>query len=671
MSQRYRILLIISGIILLALIIGAVVIRMDTTNDSAEINTNLTEEELRQQQVNAIVQSAYEKLLFIERPSSDGAIQSVPLAVSDFLTTETAIVDMQLSAYYSNFLPEQSTWFSIDDGTLRTHTFTKVEEITRIVNPVAENSLRGQVVSLAASPDGKYVAWISVVNNKKVIVLYDLTANSETVIYNPETLDTYSNLTWSPDSTELAFTDSKNAIITITPLGAQLQNPFSIPFTEFNHLTWIETDHLAAVVTSTEEHPEPFNPKVIVFNRQGEIIEEHYVLERAGIPRVLWSPDAKHFMYYDQWKNNFVVYDRFNTITQLVNVEETGKLIPFGWTPGIPSANMPITITPVTNGTITVEPNMNISSQFTITADQWDQYNETSRAVVKQFKADMSSYRFETTDRGIYVSVALLPEQTNPEASFVEILLQTMVLLPDVPAMSLDILYNETDHLVVNNITKQDLETVVDTFTTVPLTELFVVNTKNPYGKPRPKTENPAHNYFGDLLYSKTGDYNPVPVLAAMRAIHNEQSYIAHEQYSVLRPQTWQLKDLSKAVGAPYQIGDVLFFTGETNFASVSSWSGFSTTIRTYSIPEGASINDWLLVNRNDKSIEDVQIPLQSNMEAKKVITNTPYSLEYVLRSDNTIYVVSMEHPPALTPEEIHALDTLVSSFSDNKAFER
>lgn len=671
MSQRYRILLIISGIILLAVIISAVVIRIGNGTDTEVINTNQTEEQIRQQQVNTVVSSAYEKLLFIERPSGDGIVQSVPLAVSDFLTSESAIIDIELSAYYSNFIPEHSTWFSIKDGILRKHTFTNVEEITRVVNPITDNNLRGQVVSLAAAPNLNYVAWVSGVNNKKVIVLYDLIANVETIIHSPETIDTFTNLTWAPDSSELAFTNSNNSIITITPVGAQLQNPLSIPFTEFNHLTWIETNHLAAVVTSAEEHPEPFNPKVIVFNRQGEIVEEHNVLERAGIPRVVWSPDAKHFMYYDQWKNNFVVYDRFNTITQLVHVKETGKLIPFGWTPGIPSANMPITITPTTNGTISVETNSNIAEQFTITAEQWDQYNETSRAVVKQFKTDMSTYRFETTDRGIYVSVALLPEQKNPEESFVQILLQTMVLLPDVPAISLDILYNETDHLVVNNITKQDLEAMVDTFTTVPLNELFVLNTKNPFGKPRPKAENPAHTYFGDLLYSKTGDYNPVPVLAAMNAIQNENSFTTHQHYSVLRPQTWQLKDLGETVGSPYQIGDALFFTGETNFASISSWSGFSTTIRTYTIPDGATLSDWLLVNRNDKSIEDVQITLQSDLEVKKVVTDNPYTLEYVLRGGSTIYDITMEHPPALTPEEINALNTLVSSFSDNRSFER
>ncbi len=670
MSQRLRIILIVSAIAAIAVLITIIALRF-AKDPVVETNTNLTAEQIAQQQIDAIMQSEYEKILFVERPSSDGNIQTLPLSISNFLTTETAKVDDELSAYYSNFIPETNTWFSIKDSILRKHTLTGTEEISRITNSVAINALRGQIVSLAVSADLKYVAWVTESNNKHQIVLYDLTANTETVIFTPENITQFSNLTWSPDSTELAFTDSANSIITITPAGAQLQNPFSIPFTEFNHLTWIEPDNLAAVVTSTEEHPSPFNPKVIVFNRRAEIIEQHDVLERAGIPRVLWSPDTKHFLYFDQWKNTFVVYDRFDTVTQRVSVKESGKLIPFGWIPGIPSANIPTIITPITNGTISVEPPTTPSEQFNITAEQWDQYNEISRAVAKQFKVDMSSYRFETTDKGIRVSLAFLPDQVNPEANFVQILLQTMVLLPEVPTMSLDVLYNETDHLIANEISTSQVETIVDAFTTEPLNNLFVVNTKNPYGKPRPKTDNLNHSYFGDLLYSRTGDYNPVPVLAALNVTFNENVFLANENYSLMYPKAWQRKNLAETVGSPYQAGDVLFYTGETNFASASSWSGFSITIRTFNIPDGAGIDDWLLVNRNDRTVEDVQIALQSELAAKKVITSNAYSAEYVLQSGNSIYVISMDHPPALTPEEIKALDDLVISFSDHRLFER
>lgn len=670
MSSRLRIILVISGIIGIAVIIAVLVLRYKD-GTAVETNVNLSEEQIAQQKIDAVMQSQYEKILFVERPSGDGAIKKLPLRVSNFLTAETAVVDDELSPYYSNFISSSNTWFSVKDSILRKHTINGSEEISRINYPVTENALRGQVVSLAASADLKYVAWVTESNNSNQIALYDLEANTETVIFNPENINHFSNLTWSPDGTELAFTDSSNNIITITPAGAQIQNPFSIPFTEFNNLSWIETDNLAAVVTSTEEHPAPFNPKVIVFNRQGEIIEEHDVLERAGIPRVLWSPDAKHFLFFDQWKNTFVVYDRFDVVTQRIAVKESGKLIPFGWITGIPSANMPSTIIPVTNSTINVETNQTPTEQFTITAEQWDQYNETSRAVVKQFKADMSTYRFEVTDKGIRVSLALLPGQVNPEASFIQILLQTMTLLPEVPTMSLDVIYNETDHLVANEISTQQVESIVDTFTTEPFSRLFVVNTNNPYGKPRPKIDNPNHTYFGDLLYSRTGDYNPIPVLADLNVTLNENRLLANEEYSLMYPQTWQRKDLAEAVGPPYQVGDLLFYTSETNFASASSWSGFSVTVRTYHIPDGAGMDDWLLVNRNDRTVEDVQLVLQSDMEAKKVITENAYSAEYVLHSGDIIYDINMDHPPALTPEELKALDDLIISFSDHRLFER
>lgn len=675
MDRRFRLILIIFGSVIVVSIVTILIVAW-SNDDETLVNQNQTLEDLNQQKRQSIISSAYEKILYVERPSGDRNITTQALSISDFLNKDSAVLDEVLSIHYSNFLPETNTWFSVRDNILFKHTLTSSdsssEELVRLSNTVADVSLKGQQISLAVAPNMQYIAWVHATTSNDQIILYDLTTNVETVVFTPENTARFTNLTWSPDSNELAFTDQANNIITITPTGAQLENPFAIPYTEFNHLSWIENNHFAAVATSTENHPEPFNPKVIVFSRQGEIIEDHDVLEHAGIPRVLWSPDATQFMFFDQWKNYFVIYDRFNTVTQLVSVEETGKLIPLGWTIGTPSADLPLTINPTNTSLITFNnTNTTSTSQFSISAEQWDQYNETTRAIVKQFKADMSSYRFEVTSAGITIHAALLPEQTNPEAAFVQIILQTLATLPNVPTVSLDMTYNETDHLVVTEVATADVNTILDQFTTEPLENIFVVNKKNPIGKPRTKTDTPNHTYFADLVYSRDGDYNPIPVLAALDASLNGNTFLSNAHYAVVYPTTWQIQKLVDTVGDPYQPDDILFYTAETNFSSPSSWSGFSVIIRSFQVPAGVDINTWLLVNRNDRTFENVSFPLQSNLQAKKIVTNSEYQQEYVMQSDTTIFVITMDHPPALTPEEIAALEALVASFSDNRLFER
>lgn len=671
MSRLAKIILTTVGAVLVIFIIVFLVGWIWGRNEGGD-KEDLTPEEIKQQQIDTISASPYERLLFVRRPSGDQDNTGTELYVTDFLITDTAQVDDNFSIYFSNFLPNSETWFSIQAGVLKKHTFSGSEDVSRVTHGVADTGLNSQHVSLAVSSDMQYVAWASPEASKDIIVLYNLKTNSEVVIFDSIELTRFTNLTWSPDSSELAFTDQANRIITISPEGAQLQNPFSIPFTEFDHLNWIEQDNLAAVITSTENHPEPFDPTVAVLNRSGQIIEQHDVLERSGIPRVLWSPDANYFIFYDQWKSYFKVHDRFGNFVQIVAADQNGKLMPLGWTNGAASANTPFSITPTNTSTININkpPDVNLKP-FSISADQWDQYNEVVRSIVGQFKIDEASYRFGTTDTGIEVEVSFLAEQSEPEAAFLQILLQSLAVLPEVTAMSLTVNYSETDRLTATNVSPADIKVALSGFTTQAYNKIFVVNNDNPLGKKRPKTDYPDHTYFGDLIYTRAGAYNPNPILAALDVQYNEMTFFSNEDYSLLYAAPWSIKQLSETVGPPYQTGDVLFYTGETAFASESSWNGFSVTVRNYSIPEGATLDAWLLVNRNDRTIEDTARYIQAPFHAKRVLTGNEYSDEYVFSNGTKVYVITIDHPPTLSEEERAIFNAMITSFSDNTSFHR
>lgn len=611
----------------------------------------------------AILATNHKKILFISETRQPPLQRKLYLL--DAVTQNTIELTDNFIKPYSNFLSETNTWFDIIHTTLRKHELTPAgiitTTITEIKNSPAANS------NLAVSPNGEWISWISGTNEAQQIIVYNVTNAIEVSLYEADSPDTFSNLAWSPDNTELAFTAaSTNQLITITTAGVQLYNPSSIPFSQFNFVHWIEPNHLAAVLSSTPENTTSFSPKVAVFARDGTVLENHTLFSKIGIPAVVWSTDGSALMFYDPWTNNFLTYDRFDTLQSVVPSHSTAVVIPFGWIAGedVIAAIPPKNTIPVTTKNSTT-PTTN--TPFALSAEQWDYYNTATRAVLGQFSVDFSTYHFNVTERGIAVDIHLAPATAKPEKIFIQTLVQLVAVLPDLPSISLQMIMDDQTTLAITDFTPAQAKDLVARFTTQPLDQLFIVTTDSPYGMVAVKSTTPQQNYLGDLLYADTGEYNPVPALAFMKTTSTTQSFWT-DRFALFYPNTWQTKNLKELVGNPYQANDTLFYTTDTTFVSPSVWQGFSVTIREYAIPE-FGLKEWLQVNRSDSTIEDITFTLHQPLEGKHIVTNQPSTDEYILYANHVVYVLAMARQPNLTEEDRATLQNVIQSFSDHSIF--
>ncbi len=667
MSRTPRIILIIIGTLVVGTFIVFGIMRFSSPTDDEE----LTEAEINQLKIDSIVHSAYERLLFYRIPSGNN-VQHTELYISDFLTADTASIDEQFSELYSNFVPEHDTWFSVQDSKLYKHNLSTVTEIKTLENTVAATNDSNRQSSLAVDAAIQQLAWATGSETNQEIVVMDIVTGNETIVYGQDDVDTYSNITWSENGEEIAFINEIGNVVTITTIGAQLENPFTIPFSEINHLTWLDANTFGAVLTSSETNLNPFNPKVVVFDRTGIIIEEHDVLENAGLPRLIWSPDDQYFMFYHPWKNQFLIYDRFDELRQIVLTEESGKLIPLGWTNGLPSNTEPISINTIDLNSLNINALIAGTEKFEVSAEEWEVYNETTRGIINRFDVSYETYRFSTDDDGIHISYALPNDAENPEYKFIRTIIQSLAMMPTVPAVTVEMVYNENANtLKAEKVTRETVATLIEEFTDVTLDEVFITNKDNPYGKLTNKPDNKYFTHLGDVVYGTGKGYNPVPALAALSATMNGDPIIRYENFAFIYPALWEFKDRSDTIGDPYSIGDLLFYNTSTIFLSQSAWQGFSVTLQQYRIPEGITIDNWIEINRADRTSEDIPFPTQPEINGKHLVAENEYTEEYVLTGNGKIYTIIMEHLPSLSEEERAQLQMLVTTFSDAGQFIR
>lgn len=616
-------------------------------------------EQLNAEHLATIHASNYEQLLFL---SQSGAQNQLFIGSVD--NSAAARVTATMPTYYSNFLPKQQIWLSASGITLSEHAWSNTTTLATLSQPVVATDSLGQQPALAIDPTAAVVSWVSRddsgIENIHLLLLADQT---DTVLYAGTAGETYSNLTWSPDGSELAFVVNNSKIVTVNQAGAQLYNPISLPFTQFSSLQWIERDHFGVVVSSLDTNPQPFQPRVLVLDRLGSVTEKHDVFKKIGVPKVMWSPDSANFAFRDPWNNHFLIYDRYDHLKSTVTFKAPGKLVPFGWVAGQSVTNTtPVASTPDTTVATAPVTTSTPAALFTVSATDWDKYNTTVRAVLEQFSVDFSTYRFATTDQGIQIAITTKAEQTQPELVAIQSIMQLFAVLPNVPAISFN-LTTPNNVIQITNLTLQQAKDIVDQFTTVPLDQLFVVTPTKPIGKKTVKPENPNHNYVGDLVYSQFGDYNPSATLAAMNAKIDDTTYYTTTDYSLAYPQLWSPRVVDGST--------TVWFTGETTFASATAWSGFAFTVKTYSLPDGVSLDQWLSVNRNDQTNESVTFTLHQPVNAQHIISATNYRDEYVLAAHNHIYALGIERDAGITDTDKAQLQAVAQSFTDTYAFQR
>lgn len=561
---------------------------------------------------------------------------------------------------YSNYLPDQQQWYSVADQTLLRYGSGEPETIIALANvPVMASAVITQP-SLAVNPAEQYLAYISRVDYTEHIRLLNLATLQDTELYEAEPTIHLANLTWSPNGTELAFTSNGTKIITVTVDGAETYTPISLPFHEFSFVSWITLNDIAAVVSSTNTNPEPFQPKIMVFDRSGNAIEEHDVFEKIGVPRVVWSGDGSQFMFYNPWQNTFVIYNRYDQLIQSLSVAAPGKLVPFGYAAG----TGPFVLTPPQTDTATSTTNTDATEPFEVTAEDWERYNTVVRNILKQWQIDFSTYRFATTESGIKVTFAVQADaKATSELIFIQTILQAFAVLPNVPTITV-VLHNAAGEIVweVEELSRTVVNDVSQLVTGRPVEELFVINAQNPVGKRTTKSNNPAHHYVGDFVYSRFGDYNPYPVLSLLGATTTTQQFYATTSYTVLYPATLDVRSQDDRTA--------LFYTGETTFLSPTAWSEFGLTIKVYDAPD-VTLEQWLSVNRPDQTAETADFTPHQPGIARHIITDTTYTDEYVIMTNNNVYVLTVQRDDGLTDDDSTLLQAITESFSLYYAVQR
>ena len=624
-----------------------------------------------------IAASPFEKLLFLARVAG-----STDLYIANVADGSTGRVTTGLPASYSNVLPTDQSWYSVTGQTVMQHTFSRSVEIGQLPHTVTLADSLGTQASLAIDASNRYLAWVATDTNEvEAIHLFDLETKNDSTLYPGEPNLHYSNLTWAPDSSELAFTTNTTRLISITrETGAEINSRVTIPFSQINYLTWLDRDEFGCVLTSTDTNPDPFEPYIAVFDRFGTITERHTVFEKIGIPKVLWSVDGTEFLFHDPWKNLFFVYDRYDVAKGSVSVKAPGKLVPFGWIDGLQVRTQTTTNTINAIDINTNSNNGTTEKPFVVTAEDWERYNTTARSILKQFKIDFDTYRFSTTDQGLEVNFAVSSDQAQAEMIALQTIAQLYTLLPDVPAISLQINLADDSVLRLATVTSAAISTLVENHTEKTLADLFVVNKQNPFGKRTIKDDGTGHHYVGDLVYSRFGDYNPLPALAQLQATLSnyplvnttdaatgestraDMQFYTSADISFLYPQSWSTKALDEQT--------TLLYTSETTFASASAWSEFGITVKQYAAPD-VTLEQWLSVNRSDRTVEEINIPLHQPLTGKHILTDNDYSDEYVVQFENTVYVITLERSTSLSAADRVYLETIIYSLSANYALQR
>lgn len=579
---------------------------------------------------------------------------STTLYGSDALTQMLTPLETDQPELYSNYLAHTAHWYTVTAQALLRHGGGAVEPITQLTQaPVVADAVATQP-SLAVDASEQYLAWVSRLDRVESIRVLNLETLEETELYQGEAAVRYSNLTWSPDGTELAFTANHSKLITITTEGAETHSPISLPFHEFHSLTWLTLDQLGTVVTSTDANPEPFQPKVLILNRQGDVLEEHTVFEKIGVPNVLWSTSGDQFMFYDPWRNTFMVYDRYDQLVQSLVVAAPGKLIPFGYQAGIGpivlTTNLQTELpTNTVDDTTTTEP-------FEVSADDWERYNNTVRNILKQWEVDFSTYRFATTDQGIQVSFQVTDAVALNALVFIQTIVQIFAVLPNIPELNL-IMQDAEGNTIwqVDNLTLGRVNAISQLVTARTVDELFVINTRNPIGKRVAKPGEPEHHFVGDFVYSQFGDYNPYPVLALLDATSATQQFYTTAQFALLHPTELTVKSIDDRT--------TLLYTPETTFLSTIAWSGYGITIKTSDAPS-VTIEQWLSVSRPDQIAELPSFTVRAPANIRHVTTGNDFTDEYVILANNTAYVLTIQRDNGLTTDDRTLLQALTESFS-------
>lgn len=650
--------IILSVSLLGLLVIGALLWwRYSTTQDAVQVQT--AEQQAQALSLATVLGSPYEKIVFFGRNKGE-----TNLFIAKTTGDDMAQLQTNADLTYSNFLPASAVWYTVSDTVLQRHMIDgTTTTVTTLAHPVTAADALGTQNSLAVDAAEHVIAWVSTgADAIESIRIYNLETQQETELFTGEPGMHYSNLTWSPDNSELGFTANTTQLITVTVDGAEIYNRVTLPFSQMHYLTWLDRDHFGVVLTSTDLNPDPFQPKIVIFDRSGNITEEHRVLNKVGVPRVLWSADGKDFLFHDPWQNIFLVYDRYDQLQLTIAVEAPGKLLPLGWTAG-EKYRTPLLTTDDSTNTNTTVTDPTTDTSFEVTAEEWDHYNSIVRSILGQFKIDFSSYRFNATETGFDINWAFSPEQSEAEMIILQTILQVYAVIPDVPSVTVQAtLPDGTTVVTLTQVTRAQANALVERFTTQSVEALFVMNKNAPIGKRASKTDQPGHHYIGDIVYSNFGDYNPYPALAELNATINEQQFYNSTRMSWLYPLPWQVREIDDVT--------TLLFTNETTFVSPTAWSSFGVTIKRYQAPN-VTFDQWLSVNRSDQVTEAVTLPIYKPLEVRHVQTETNYSDEYILYAHNTVYVLRLERDAGVTEVDQVNLQNIVRSFSDHYAFQR
>ncbi|MFA6475087.1 MAG: hypothetical protein WCV88_02680 [Patescibacteria group bacterium] len=461
---------------------------------------------------------------------------------TDTASTASLALSDQSQELLSNYLLATNHWYGVTNGVMSLHESSGTRTIGQL-------SIQPQAIAVDSAE--LYVAWFS----NEQLHLYTIATAEDKIIYTGTTGALYDQLVFAPDGSEMAFVENSQKIISVDLAGAELYNSISLPFYEFHSLSWITANEFGLVVTSATQNPEPFSPYVLVLQRDGTKAEEHKILDRVGVPVVVWSTDGSQWLFFHPWRNTWLAYNRFNQITQEVPAKTAGKLTAFAYQPSYSS--LPVTIEPDIPSTPTT------TGTFTTTADEWDNYNNTIRNIVAKLKIDLKTYRFTTTDQGLYVEFVYKPPV---ETTFLDTLKTIFATFPDVPTVTL-VIKDDTGNVIwrVDNAIKTNLT-------------------------------DQGNNYIQ---------------LAKLGAIQPTRKFFSTDLFTVLHP--------SNLTGKILPDGTIVFYSTETTFLSSTAWTGYSITLKPYSAP-GITLNQWLSVNRPDGMITN-----SINAEAALLHNNTVY----------------------------------------------
>lgn len=664
MSRTYRIILLSLGGIMLLLMVGIAVRTWQKRHTPTPPSSTISSAKKAEQ---AVLAALDQKLLFTTQQTIRHQLTTQLHLETANAALPTATFDTQADPIYSNFLgtAEQKTWFSVQNNQLLLHTLQYADTpktMGALQYPVLLSPQVAQS-SLAVNSAAKNLAWVTGTSTSQQIVVEDLTTRTQQVVFGNDQNSTFTNLAWSPDGNNLAFTDNTSTIHIIDKDGKAVSSTISIASTQFNYLAWIEPDHLATVASSSPTNPKPFAPQIIIFKwTDGTVIERHSLDNNIGVPKVIWSPDGLNFMYYHPWENALVIFNRFDQLQAalpLTTPAASGSTVAaFGWTvgtalPPLPSSIANATVPKTTN---TNNANTNTAPAFSITPAQWDQYNTTVRAILNQFPVDFTTYRFVTTPTGLDITATLQTSADKPELLFLQTILQILFALDKVPSVSVHFTYGNNQTLTVTNITRATVKTLLTDFTTVTLDQLFTQTNSNTIGSPTIKTDTATYTYLGDLVYANSGYYNPLPALALLGGQKNTTPLLWNTTYALAYPAVWQHKVINDH--------QLLFYTSATTFMSNTAWQGFSVSIQDAPNDPTTSPTTWLQTHKPGVTATTSPLTVLGATTVQQITSNDHSQMEYLIFSPTAVYDVTVEQPPTISDTTQQQVQDLVSSLS-------